>query len=58
MIDATRTPRRFWRKLINVLIVASLIVMFAWLIWVKELHHTDVHVHALLRLGSALPLTL
>lgn len=56
MIDATRSPRSFWQKLLTGLVVAALIIVFAWLIWVKELHHTDVHVHALLHLGSTLSL--
>ena len=45
MIDASRSPRPLWKRiLIAVLLVVSIVVA-AWIIWVKELHHQDIHIH-------------
>jgi len=51
-VDATRTPRPLWRRAATTLTVALLIVVFSWVIWVKELHHTQPHV----RVFSGLPI--
>lgn len=53
MIDATRSPRSLWRRLLTVVVVAALIAAFAWAIWVKELHHPGIKVHVLLPLPSS-----
>lgn len=39
MIDASRSPRLLWVRVATVLLLAALIVLAAWTIWVKELHH-------------------
>ena len=47
MIDASRSPRPLWKRILTAVFLLAAIVVAAWLIWVKELHHHDVHVHAL-----------
>lgn len=47
MIDASRSPRPLWKRILTGVFLLAAIVVAAWLIWVKELHHHDVHVHAL-----------
>jgi uncharacterized membrane protein len=52
VIDATRSPRPLWRRLMTFVVVALLIVVFAWAIWVRELHHPGIKVHALAHLPA------
>lgn len=47
MIDASRSPRPLWRRILTALLLVGGIVAAAWLIWVHELHHTGPHVGAL-----------
>lgn len=49
MIDASRSPRPLWRRVLTLVLVAALTGFFAWAIWVKELHHPGIKVHAVLR---------
>lgn len=44
MIDASRSPRPVWRRLLTTVTVAVLIAVLAWAIWVKELHHPGIKV--------------
>ena len=53
MIDATRSPRPLWRRFLTLVVVAALIGFLAWAIWVKELHHPGIKVHAVLRSPSS-----
>lgn len=53
MIDATRSPRPLWKRVLTLLLVTALVVASAWVIWVKELHHPDVHVPAYLHSVAA-----
>lgn len=53
MIDASRSPRPLWKRVLTGILLVALIVAAAWLIWVKELHHRDVHVPAYLHLVAA-----
>ena len=46
MIDSTRSPRPLWRRITNLILLLTAIVLAVWVIWVKELHHTNVHIHA------------
>lgn len=52
MIDATRSPRPLWRRILTLVVVAGLIGFFAWAIWVKELHHPGIKIRALVGLPS------
>ena len=52
MIDASRSPRPPWRRLLTVVVVAAMIAGLAWAIWVKELHHPGVRMHALTHLPA------
>ena len=45
MIDASRSPRPRWKRLVTLLLLFVFIALAAWLIWVKELHHKDIQVH-------------
>ena len=47
MIDASRSPRPLWKRALTMLVVGALIVVLAWMIWVKELRHPAPHVKAL-----------
>ena len=47
MIDASRSPRPLWKRIATLVFLVASIALAVWLIWVKELHHHDVHVHAL-----------
>ena len=47
MIDASRSPKPLWKRLMTAVVLVAAILLAAWTIWVKELHHNDVHVHAL-----------
>lgn len=53
MIDASRSPRSLWRRMLTLLVVVALAAGAIWIIWVKELHHPDVHVPAYLHRGAA-----
>ena len=43
MIDASRSPRPLWKRVLTLLTLVALVAAASWLIWVKELHHQDVH---------------
>ena len=47
MIDSSRSPRPLWKRTITAITLILFITTLAWLIWVKELHHKDIHVHTL-----------
>lgn len=53
MIDASRSPRPLWRRVLTLLVVVGLAAAAVWVIWVKELHHPDVHVPAYLHSVAA-----
>jgi hypothetical protein len=40
MIDASRSPRPAWKRYATFVALAALIVVAAFVIWNKELHHT------------------
>ena len=44
MIDSSRSPRPLWKRTITVVLLIVFIVTFSWLIWVKELHHKNIHI--------------
>lgn len=46
MIDASRSPRPLWKRVLTLLTLIALVAAASWLIWVKELHHQDVHLPA------------
>lgn len=46
-VDASRAPRPLWKRASILLMVAVLIAALAWVIWVKELHHTTPHLQVL-----------
>jgi hypothetical protein len=55
MIDASRSPRPRWKQLTMLTLLIAAVVISAWLIWVKELHHpTQIHVFSTLTATSAL----
>lgn len=47
MIDSSRSPRPLWKRTLMTVLLIAFIVGFAWVIWVKELHHKDIHVRTL-----------
>lgn len=47
MIDASRSPRPLWKRFLVGAAVIGSTVAAGWVIWVKELHHHSIHVHAL-----------
>lgn len=47
MIDASRSPRPLWKRIATVLFLVAAIVAAVWIVWVKELNHHEIHVHAL-----------
>jgi hypothetical protein len=47
MIDSSRSPRPLWNRILTGVLLAVAIVLAVWIVWVKELHHKDIHVHAL-----------
>lgn len=47
MIDSTRSPRPLWKRTMIAVVLIVFIVTMAWLIWVRELHHKNIHVHAM-----------
>lgn len=53
MIDASRSPRPLWRRVLTLLVVVAMAATATWIIWVKELHHPEVHVPAYLHRGAA-----
>lgn len=59
MLDATRSPRPYWQRVATGLALVVLIVVVAWAIWSKELHHPidAIHLHrslpALIRLTGS-----
>lgn len=53
MIDASRSPRPLWKRVTTVLVLAAVIITTAWVIWVKELHHTDVHLRVWQPVGTS-----
>jgi apolipoprotein N-acyltransferase len=53
MIDASRSPRPRWKQLTMLVVLIGAIAISAWLIWVKELHHTTPPIHAFARLPVA-----
>ena len=54
MIDATRSPRPLWKRIAIFVGLIVCIALAAWFIWVKELHHKDIHV----RTVTPAPITL
>lgn len=46
MIDSSRSPRPLWKRTLTAIVLVVGITTLVWLIWVKELHHKDIHVHA------------
>jgi hypothetical protein len=46
MIDSSRSPRPLWKRTLTVIALTVFITVLAWQIWVKELHHKNIHVHA------------
>ncbi|HVA74516.1 MAG TPA: hypothetical protein VNF71_08120 [Acidimicrobiales bacterium] len=54
MIDASRSPRPLWKRVTALLVLASVIVAAAWVIWVKELHHSDVHLRVYQPVGTSI----
>lgn len=61
MIDASRSPRPLWRRALTLFIVTALVAVFAWAIWVKELHHPAPHIGTFssptLAIGTAVPVS-
>lgn len=57
MIDATRSPRPLWMRLAILLALVTCIAVAAWVIWVKELHHKDIHVRTVTPAPISLLLT-
>ena len=45
MIDSSRSPRPLWNRILMAVLLVVSIVVAAWIIWVKELHHQDIHIH-------------
>lgn len=47
MFDATRSPRPYWQRIATGLALIVLILVVAWAIWTKELHHhiSSFHIH-------------
>jgi len=43
MIDASRSPRPAWKRVGTLLTVLAFILVLTWVIWVKELHHSKLH---------------
>jgi hypothetical protein len=41
MIDATKSPTPAWRKYLIFVVLGVLIVIAAYFVWVKELHHSS-----------------
>jgi hypothetical protein len=53
MIDASRSPHPLWKRISVVLVLIAAIVGAAWLIWVKELHHSQPHIKVLAPIPAA-----
>lgn len=47
MIDASRSPNPLWKRMCFVVVLVTAIVVAAWFIWVKELHHTGIQIRVL-----------
>ena len=47
MIDASRSPRPVWKRVGIAVFLVVAIVLAAWIIWVRELHHQAIHVRVL-----------
>lgn len=47
MIDSSRSPRPLWKRTMVAIVLIAFITTLTWLIWVRELHHKSIHVHAL-----------
>ena len=46
MIDSSRTPRPLWNRVLTAILLILAIATLAWVVWVKELHHRNIHIHA------------
>lgn len=57
MIDATRSPRPLWKRVATLLTLVVCIAVAAWVIWVKELHHKDIHVRTVSPPAITSPIT-
>lgn len=54
MIDSSRSPRPLWKRTLTATLLVIGIATLAWLIWIKELHHRDIRVHAFAAPAAAL----
>ena len=46
MIDSSRSPRPLWKRTLTASLLVIGIATLVWLIWIKELHHREIRVHA------------
>jgi hypothetical protein len=49
MIDSSRSPRPFWSRAATAILLAGAIAIAAWFVWVKELHHHNIHVRTFVK---------
>ena len=49
MIDSSRSPRPLWSRVLTAILLVVAIVVAAWVVWVKELHHPNPQIHTLAR---------
>jgi hypothetical protein len=47
MIDASRSPNPVWKRVFYAVLLVTAIVLAAWVIWVKELHHPGIQIRVL-----------